>query len=159
MADEGEFVLSEPYAPRPIRFLGVHAHAGYRIKVYSITCGSEPLDRGMYDACLAIALDDLPHPTVTQHRPGVGFAIFHQGRGWHYLVLSWWDNQNELPQRVWVRERDHPNATWRRAEPHQSICVWDLQVIWFEREMYVKHVLSRDAANIDAYIAEQFKSE
>jgi hypothetical protein len=113
----------------------------------------------MYDACLAIALDDLPHPAVTQHRPGVGFAIFHQGRGWHYLVLSWWDNQNELPQRVWVRERDHPNATWHRAEPHQSICVWDLQVIWFEREMYVKHVLSRDAANVDAYIAEQFKSE
>lgn len=152
-----EFILSEPYAPRPIRFLEVHEHAGWRIKLYSITYGSEPCDRATYDECLAIAMSDLPQPAVTKHRPGVGFAICHQGRGWHYLVLNWWDNENELPQRIWVCERDKPNALWRRAAANQSVCVWDLQVIWFEREMYVKRVLmSRGRVNVDGYLAEQF---
>jgi hypothetical protein len=153
------FQLSEPYAPRPIRFLGLHDHAGWRIKLYSITYGDEPLDRATYDAGLQLALPDLPQPAVTQHRPGVGFAICHQGRGWHYLVLNWWDNENELPQRIWVNEREKSDSTWRRAEGNQSICVWDLQIIWFERETYVKHMLlSRETVNVDAYLAEQFKS-
>lgn len=145
------FQLSEPFAPRPIQFLEVRAHAGHRIKLYSITYGDEPLDRATYDDALNLALTDLPQPAVTKHRPGVGFAICHQGRGWHYLVLSWWDNENELPQRIWVRERDDASRSWRRAEPHQSICVWDLQIIWFEREQYVRHVLS-SSADVDAYL-------
>ena len=153
------FKPSEPYAPRPIRSLGVHAHASYRIKLYAITYGAQPLDRATYDEALPLAVRDLPQPAITKTRPGVGFAIFHQGRGWRYLVLNWWDNENELPQRIWVRERDDPHARWRRAAPDQSICVWDLQVIWFEREMYVKHVLSRDGVNLDAYVNSTLKSE
>jgi hypothetical protein len=35
--------------------------------------------------------------------------------------------------------------------------VWDLQIIWFEREAYVRHVLSPVAGpNIDGYLAETF---
>jgi hypothetical protein len=154
------FHVSEPYAPRPIRFLGVHEHAGWRIKLYSITYGDSPLDRATFNTGLQLAIPDLPQPAESAHRPGVGFAIFHQGRGWHYLVLNWWDNENELPQRIWVRERDGATARWRRAEGNQSICVWDLQVIFFEREMYVKHVLtSRDGVNVDEYVDAKFKSE
>jgi len=152
----GQFILSEPYAPRPIRFLGLHDHAGYRIKLYSMTYGDPPLERATFDPGLQLALPDLPQPAVSADRPGVGFAIYHQGRGWHYLVLNWWDNENELPQRIWVRERGQPNSNWRRAAENQSICVWDLQLIWFEREMYVKHVLmSRDRVNVDGYLTEQ----
>jgi hypothetical protein len=134
----------------------VREHAGWRIKIYSITHGPQSLDRDTYEGGLQLALLDLPQPAVTGNRPGVAFAILHQGRGWHYLVLNWWENENELPQRIWVRERDNPNARWRLAEPDQSICVWDLQVIWFEREMYVRHVLmSRDRVDVNAYLAEQ----
>jgi hypothetical protein len=154
------FELSEPYAPRPIRFLELREHADWRIKLSSITDGDEPFGRGSYDQALTLALSELPRPTAAQHRPGVGFAILHQGRCWHYLVLAWWDNENELPQRIWVRERDDPNARWRRAEANQSICVWDLQVIWFEREQYVKHVLSsRERLDIDGYMHARLKAE
>jgi hypothetical protein len=152
------FNVSQPYASRPIRFLGINEHAGYRIKLYSITHGDAPLDRATYDDCLPLALNDLPQPVATTHRPGVGFAIFHQGRGWHYLVLNWWDNENELPQRIWVRERDDPTARWRRADPNQSICVWDLQLIWFERETYVRHVLSPDGVSVNAYVIAAFNA-
>src|SRR3954463_6479250 len=97
------FQRSETYRDRPIDDLGALSRGGWRVKRYSIRYGTEPLERESYDAMLDRALaTDLPSPPETAHRPGVAFAIFHQGRGWHYLVLSWWDNENELPQRIYV---------------------------------------------------------
>ena len=102
---------------------------------------------------------DLPLPAITQHRPGVGFAILHQGRGWHYLVLNWWDNENEWFSRVHVKPVSR-DESWRRASNGEAACVWDLQVIWFEREMYVRHVLMlREGVNVDAYLAEKCERE
>src|SRR5262245_9437663 len=129
------FQRSEPYSPRPIRFLDVLEHDGWRLKVYAITYGPAALQRELYDEALRDAMSNLPRPAVSQNRPGVGFVICHQGRGWHYLVVSWWDNENELLQRVYVRPTDAPQGTrFHAASGGESACVWDLQVIWFERE-------------------------
>ena len=78
---------------------------------------------------------------VTDKRPGVGFAISHQGNGADYAVLGWWDNENELPLRVVVRPQT-PDGSWRPARDGESVCVWDLEVIWFERQSYVQTLLN-----------------
>src|SRR5262245_37749312 len=127
------FIRSEPYRPRLIRFVELFERDGWRLKLYSITYGTTALQREAYDQGLRIALQQLPQPAESAHRPGVAFAIFHQGRGVHYLVLCWWDNENELFSRVFVRSFDQ-EAAWRAATAGESACVWDLQVIWFERE-------------------------
>jgi hypothetical protein len=148
------FQRSERYEPRPIRFLELQERNGWRFKVYSIVYGPRPLDRATYDEAIDRMFADLPAPAITAHRPGVGFMICHQGRGWHYLVVSWWDNENELPQHIYVRPIDAAKCDWRRAVDSQSICVWDLQVIAAEREAYVQHVLSpADQPNLGAYLA------
>ncbi|MGH7177024.1 MAG: isochorismatase [Tepidisphaeraceae bacterium] len=146
------FAVDEPFAPRPIRFLGLIQHAGWRLKSYSITLRDQALVRANFDAGLALALRDLPAQAVAEHRPGVGFVILHQGRGSDYIVLCWWDSENELPHRTWVRPRENSGAPWRLTGAGQAICVWDLQIIWFERETYVKHVLGATGVNLDAYL-------
>lgn len=151
------FKVTQPYRPRPTRFLRLQEHDGWRLKVYSIVYGEMDLDHPTYDEGLALALDDLPEDAVTESRPGVGFVIFHQGRGVHYLVLAWWDNENELPLRVFVRGSDEPSI-WREARGAESICVWDLQVIDFERDAYIKAILSGGPPDIDAYLAQRFES-
>ena len=81
--------------------------------------------------------------------------IAHQGRTALYCVLGWWDNENELPLEVFVRGRE-PGAEWHLARGPESVCVWDLQVIAFERDAYVATVLSsgRDAADaVEAYLS------
>src|SRR5690349_3765915 len=129
------FQRSEQYTGRPIQFLKLLEQDGWRFKVYSITYGPRPLEGALYDAAIRTALRALPTPAVSAHRPGLGFIICHQGRGWHYLVVSWWDNENELPQHVYVRPIEPSGASaatrqeWRRAEEGQAICVWDLQII------------------------------
>jgi len=138
-----------PYLPRPLTFLGVESVAGYRLKVYSICYGDRPFERDGFRDGWDLSAAALPQPATTADRPGVGFAILHQGRTGDYAILGWWDRENELPLRVFVRD----SSSWRPAEGGESVCVWDLHVIWAEREAYVGTVLSGRAGGVEAYLA------
>jgi len=93
--------------------------------------------------------DTLPDPAEAEGRPGVGWVILHLGRDVDYLVLGWWDRENELPVRIWVREGGNP---WRVARGPESFCVWDLEVMAHERDAYVRHVLRLGPSGVDDYL-------
>jgi hypothetical protein len=139
-----------PYIARPIRFLGLAKPHGYRIKQYAILYGGGPFREEDFNDGLKLAFETLPRPAETKVRPGLGFAIAHQGNGADYAVLAWWDNENELPLRVFVRPQYH-DAQWRPARDGESVCVWDLEVIGYERKVYVETVL--DGGTADDYVA------
>jgi hypothetical protein len=129
----------EEYRPRSVRFHGVRAVRGMKLKLYSISWnGAEP-DWEMVEPGLTLAFSKLPAEGVVPGRPGLGFAIAHHGRTTDYVVLSWWDNENELPTPVFVRSE---GRIWREGAGSESFCVWDLEVIWFERDAYVRTLLS-----------------
>lgn len=139
-----------PYQPRAIRFQRLVPHAGWTIKLYSIAHGGRAFDEAPFASGLRMALDALPAPARTQARPGVGFAILHQGNGCDYAVIAWWDRENELPLRVFVRDGVEPS--FRAARGSESICVWDLEVIGFERDAYVRTLLADPAREASEYL-------
>ena len=48
------------------------------------------------------------------------------------------------------------DARWRPAGERESICVWDLAVLWHEREAYVRHVLGpAQGPDIERYLSER----
>jgi hypothetical protein len=136
-------MIFHQFEPRPVQFLGIEEIRGYRLKCYSIVHGDVPFRREEFDGGMTLAANALPSPAVTDVRPGVGFVILHQGRTGNYLILSWWDNENELPTRVFVRT----DGEWRPGRESESFCVWDLEVMWREREAYVVTVLCGKAVN------------
>jgi hypothetical protein len=149
------------YEPRPIRFHGIRDVDGWRLKRYSIAFGGRPVDWPAFEAASTLADAVLPRPAVAAGRVGVGFAIAHQGRTALYYVLGWWDNENELPLRIFVRALEG-GAQWRVARGSESVCVWDLQVVAFERDAYVATVLAGDAdpdAAAQAYLAAVLSGE
>jgi hypothetical protein len=137
---------AQAYSARPVRFMGVRSLAGWRIKTYAIAYDGRVPEDSAFAPARALAAAALPQPPRTAERPGIAVAIEHRGRGIDYFVLGWWDRQNELPLRIWVREHE-ANATWRAAQGSESVCVWDLQVLAFERDAYVATLLAgaRDA--------------
>lgn len=149
-----------PYSPRPIRFQGLVTHEGWVFKRYTVTlasAASEPSSEGWSEFMRgrALAFADLPAPARTAVRPGVGFLIEHRGAAADYVVLGWWDRENELPVRIKVRDQQ-PGSMWRAAGPSESFCVWDLQVIAFERDAYVTTLLAQraDDSSRDRYLAD-----
>ena len=138
-----------PYAPRPIRYHGHVSYEGWVLKQYTVTLPEAVADPTSDDWAeftrgRALAFAELPAPARTAVRPGVGFVIEHRGAGADYVVLGWWDRENELPTRIKVRDQQ-PGAQWRAAGPSESFCVWDLQVISFERDSYVTTMLAPGA--------------
>jgi hypothetical protein len=136
-----------PFVPRPVRHLGIRSCHGFQLKTYSIVYGDVPLNSNAFEDGMRLAERELPSSAVTAERPGVGFVIMHQGRTGDYLILCWWDRENELPLRVFARDE----KGWRAAAGGESVCVWDLRVIWWEREAYVNTLLSGGA--MDDYLA------
>lgn len=133
-----------PYAPRPMRLLDVQERAGFALKRWWIDLYDEAAPN-LADWAAALALADAALPLdASPERPRTGFLILHRGRGADYLVLGWWDRENELPLRVFVRYPGSGDAEWRAARGGESVCVWDLEVIAREREAYVASYL--DAA-------------
>lgn len=138
-----------PHRSRPLAARGVlEAPGGWRLKLYDIAYDALPLNEARFTVGVDGALAGLPQPASTAQRPGVGALIRHAGRGMDYLVLVYWDNENECLVRIWVRDE----GGWRAARG-ESFCVWDLQVIWHEREACVRHLLT-DTPDVDGYLAD-----
>lgn len=144
--------VSEPFAPRERHFAEVLELAGYRIKLYTVRYGARELSNDALDYALVAAASLPPQPARTDARPGVGFAIHHAGRGMDFFVLGWWDEENELCVRVLARAMNDVRE-WREVRYHTIGCVWDLEIIAFERDAYVATVLARSGEpDLDAYL-------
>ena len=138
-----------PYAPRPARPSGTLELAGFTLKRYDVHYADETPDASAYERGLAFATDRLPQPARTEARPGLGFCIRSTGRTGNYLILGWWDHRYELVVRCFTDS----SGAWAQRDGTHSFCVWDLQVLWAEREAYVKHMMS-DTPDVEAYLAE-----
>ena len=66
------------------------------------------------------------------------------------MVLAWWDRENELPVRVFVKPKGE--AEFRAARGSESFCVWDLRVIAAERGAYVNTVLAAHGPDVEGYL-------
>ena len=152
----------KPFAPRRIRFLNLIALHDWRIKRYTITRSkvADAADWSDFVDGRELAVQALPDPARTAERPGLAFIIEHRGAGTDYLILCWWDRENELPTRVFVRDQS-AGSPWHIATGGESFCVWDLQVIEFERNAYVGTLLAdgADATAVDAYLGMRMSVE
>ena len=143
----------QPFKPRRIDSLPRLSVEGWELKQYTVSHAEKEFDEGRFHTGVTLALKELPQPARSAERAGVGFLILHQGHGIDYTVLAWWDRENELPLRVFVCDRPG-SGEWRRARDSESVCVWDLQVIWAEREEYVRTILAYAAPDaVTAYLA------
>jgi hypothetical protein len=125
---------------------------GQRLKCYAIVHPDAPWDAGRFEAGVLLAARERPAAAPAVGRPGLGFLILHQGATGDYAVLGWWDRENELPLRVFVRD----GGAWRPAHAGEGVCVWDLEVIWHERCAYVATLLASPAGTAEAYLARTF---
>lgn len=137
-----------PYEQRQIRFLELRERNGCTLKLYSVVFGDSDFDMARFVTGLEIATSEIPTADASIGRPGVGFAILHQGNTVDYVVVAWWDRENELPLRVFVRESE----AWRPAGSSESFCVWDLEIVWFERNAYLQSILCDRGASIVNYL-------
>lgn len=143
------------YLPRWVEAKGMIAVNGYRLKPYSMHIAMHESKRmlssqelqGLLRKCLSTSADPMDH--------GVGFAIVHYARDGDYLLVSRWYGGNMLKHELF--RISHTRQGWR-AVPLRSTnivaCVWELQVITFERQAWVYTAMAKGGTEVsfDMYL-------
>jgi len=147
--------LKETYQKRSIKHLELWEDNGWRIKLYGITHESRQSEPELIEAAKAAAKEHLPHPAVNPHRYGLGFIGIHQGRSYDFVFICYWNYDTELKHISLMRASSSSSQLEPVGEQELSNDVWDLRVLAFERDAWVKHVLGGNTADAEAYLAEQ----
>ena len=133
--------LKTTYGPRSIRPLGVWKHAGWTLKVYGIAeTGEHPRPQAVVAAKRAAA-QTLPRPALTEHHYGIGFLGIHDAASGCFVFVDWWADANELHHHAFVAPASEPDA-FQAVSSGSTACTWDLAVIGFERDAWVRDVLA-----------------
>ena len=144
--------LKEAYKPRPVRFLGLLEIGSWRIKLYGLTAEHIRLLPELVLAAKRIIAGALPASPDANGSYGVGFAAVHAGVDSNLVFVDWWANDNELHHHVFTSSLEKP-LDIHPAPAGLTACVFDLQVIWFERNAWVEKVLANpNSPDIDAYL-------
>jgi hypothetical protein len=152
--------LRQPYGPRPIRFLGLLSGDGWRLKTYGIAYERPAPRPELVEAASKAVAEVLPMPADGDGRHGVGFVGVHDGRGHCFVFVDWWADENELHHHVFISPSDDPETLEDMTGSGLSACVWDLAVIGFERDAWVRTVLANpDGPDVDAYLAERLNAD
>ena len=126
------------YEPRRIAFLGRKG----RIKHYGIALGQGDARPALTEATRQAAADAIPDGAA-------GFTIAHDAATAALAIVYWWANENEVHSLYFAAPYDDPGA----LEPVQGTgmaCVWELEVIDFERRAWLHDVL--EDGDVEAYL-------
>jgi hypothetical protein len=118
-------------------YRGILEYEGLRLKRYEVVYGEAQFDQKRFQPGFHHALSNVAS-SDRNHLFGGGILIGHQGKSGDYVVVSLWSRENELLSKVFVRYDAH----WLPAQHGESVCVWDLEILWFERCLYVESVLN-----------------
>lgn len=139
------------FSDREIAFMGVHEHSRLQVKMYVISHDNQmPSCEDTHQAISTWLLRKKRVPSLDG--ASLAFAINHRGQGMDYFVFCYWSNANECFLDLQVREQ-HDGARWRQAED-ESFCVWDLEVIWHERNAFVEHILAPATPEPGRYLSD-----
>ncbi|MBX3381232.1 MAG: hypothetical protein KF805_14145 [Phycisphaeraceae bacterium] len=142
------------YAPRPVAVLPAVSIDGWKLKPYRVLGREADRDAPLDEPAIDAILTELPEDAQAPGRPGLGFIIEHLATPLDYLVLAWWQNKNEMITRIFIREAGAP---WRLSTGGESFCVWDLDIMWFERNAFIRTMLAFEHADPAAYLAARFE--
>ena len=129
---------------RSIRFIRREELGDWRLKVYGIGTHAADARPEFVAATLDKAGETLPDGG------GAGFVIVHDARAAGLGLVYWWENENEIHGRFFASPLDDPTA----MVPNNGTglaCVWELEIIDFERRAWLEHVLKND--DLDGYLA------
>ncbi len=112
---------------RSIRFIRREDLGDWRLKVYGIGTHAPDARPEFVAATLEVARTTLPEGG------GAGFVIARDAKTAGLALVYWWANDNEIHDGTGLA------------------CVWELEVIDFERRAWLADVLEND--DLDAYLA------
>jgi len=153
--------LREPYVQRDIQFLELWQHDSWRMKLYGIAYHkrSQP-DAELIASAKRLAQERLEESGDPFDNYGVGFIIIHCARVSNFVLIDWWCDENVLCSHLYGAPIDRPGYFRYSTPSGLMACVWELEVVCFERTAWMHEVLMNpQGADVEAYLARRFNGK
>jgi len=165
-----------PHRTRPIRFLRREHIAGWQLKLYTIATHGQTARPEFIDETLRRVPDvygswgargsgrsgpTLPAGSTGEPDPrhGIGFVTAHDATTTCIALYYWWQSFNELRLQIHVGPKRDPRAMTVWSE-HAAGCVWELEIVDFERRAWLADVLANRAGpDVERYLGRHVDTE
>lgn len=153
-------IVTEPYRPRPIRFLELWQPGNWRLKVYGIADGRSIPRPELNEAAKRVAHERLAASADTTNHYSVGYLGIHDSRTTNFVFVDWWADVNELHHHVYVSPSAEPERLQYATPTGLAACVWDLHVMAFERQAWLNHVLKNPRGpDLEDYLEQRLNED
>ncbi len=135
--------IQTKYKTRPIRFIEIHEQDGWKIKIYSISKHQEYVSTEailLAKSCISQWLKNIHNYPLETYK--VATLILHEGKEGCFAIINWWIDENMLQNHVYLLEKGKTQFVDYSTKGIMA-CVWELEVIWFERTKWIQYVLKR----------------
>ncbi len=146
------------YRPRRISFLELWEDRGWRMKISGIACNGLSPRTELVQAAKKVAQERIEQIPVGQDNYKVGFIGVHDGKTSNFVFVDWWADENELHHHVYVSPTDQPAQLTYATPTGLCACVWDLSLMAFEREAWLRTILQNPSGpDLEAYLSDTMK--
>lgn len=147
------------YRTRPIEFMELWRPSPLRAcKVYGIsTTGPTPRPE-LIDAAKQIATGIIPVGSETDPYAQSALLICHDAGESCWVLAQWWVDAAILRSFVYRSDGDTPGDL-KPAPAGITACVWELELIDFERRAWTDLMLTAERPDLDAYLAARLSTE
>ena len=145
------------FEKRPVRFLKLIRHHEWMIKVYSISAFREVADPLYVDAAIANLNEWLqPADKTGLQSYHIATLILHECKEGCFAIINWWIDDNMMQHFVYLTSPHRPVDFKIYSDSGIVTCVWELAVLWHERNAWIEHVLKQsDHPDFEKYFEQQ----
>lgn len=137
---DSKLTIDSSYADRVISFVGYAQMKNRIMKIYGISEMQERIEPMIVNDALRVCVELLGQYTSNAGMEP-GFLIIHEAADGYYLLVDWWTGGNMLHHEVFYKSAI-TDLNWRSLDdPNIAACVWELEIIYAERNAWIKHVL------------------
>ncbi len=146
------------YQPRKIDFKEVLTIHDWAIKVYTITKDRYLNNSEIFDAVKNELSNWLNLKNCFNYKNDkIGFLIIHFGTEGIFSIINWWVGQNMLNTHIFFSDYSNPKIFNKVSGDGLAPCVWELEVINFEKNSWTEHVLKKfPSPEFRKYIEDNF---
>jgi len=147
------------YEDRKTRFLGYFERNDWCVKVYTISIDGEPVDETVLEDTKSFVVDVLRNCSLDFEHYNIATMILHKAREGYFLLVNEWVDENMLAQQLFLADFSSP-LTFKDISDSQLICcVWEMQAINFDRDLWVREILTdNDQRDMISYLAQGFSN-
>lgn len=146
-------MISSSYTKRAVRFIELYNCGLWQVKIYTLNFP----DQKSSEVVMPEAKKKLPEwlgqsgnyslPTYC-----VSTLILHKCKEGCFAIVNWWIDENMLQLYVYLATNERPDHFELYSDKGIVTCVWEMAVLWHERNAWAEHVLVKSKPDLKKYL-------